>query len=946
MIDETSAVPIHRCPEVLILSNRRSTPASFHPMLAKAATFLIAFVVVLTTGCSLGNLNLTGAPNPTASVLSLAATTLNFGSIVVGAASAAQTLTVSNTGTAALTISNISITGDFAQTNSGCTASIAVNGTCTISIIFTPTATGARTGILTLTSNGTGSPQTVSLSGTGTAPGLVLSATMLNFGSVALGSSSAAQTVTVTNVGTTSLTVSSIAITGDYSDTTSGCVATIAGNGACTISVTFTPTATGVRRGTLTLTSNGSGSPQTISLGGTGTAPILGLSPASLTFNNVNVGAPSAAQIVMISNTGSAPLTVSNIAITGDYSDTNMGCSATLAVNATCQVSVVFTPTTTGLRTGTLTLTSNGTGSPQTVALTGNGVSGPAPFQIVVRAGAQLIAGAVVQGYAAGTTGNGSAPTALFSVPLTTSSTGFATIPTTFSCPAGSPMVYVVSRGGTVAGASGANQNAVLATAVGACSGVFSGIVVNEATTVAAIEALAPFYAVGGSIGSTATNTVGLANAFATAATLADPVAGTSPGSTLPSNAVSPAKRVNSLANLLNACVVSPSACTSLYTDAPQGTTLATNTLDAAYFLAKNPTGNVAAIAALALSSSAYTPALTSVPTDWTMFINYSGGGMDSPSGIGVDSKGNVWVANYFSTASKFTPTGAAVFGSGITGSGLNNSYGLAIDLNDNVWIPNEQPSTSAGIGSVSELSSSGTSLAGNGYINGGLNYPISAAIDPNGTVWVVDYGNSHVTLLNSSGAPLSGTTGYTTPLFAFPVAVAVDANHFGWVVNQSSNNITKVAPDGSSFTNYSCCNLASGLAIDQGDNIWVANYFGNSVSLVTNSGSVVSSNYTANGAIDHPQGIAVDGAGTVWVANYRAPYLSELSGSTSQAPGTSLSSTAGIGGDANLLAAYAVALDASGNIWVSNQGSNTITKFVGLATPVKTPLSGLPQLP
>jgi streptogramin lyase len=296
--------------------------------------------------------------------------------------------------------------------------------------------------------------------------------------------------------------------------------------------------------------------------------------------------------------------------------------------------------------------------------------------------------------------------------------------------------------------------------------------------------------------------------------------------------------------------------------------------------------------------------------------------------------------------ASKFTPNGSPIFPTGLAGGGLNNSYGLAIDLNDNVWIPNEQPFTPVGIGSVSKFNAAGTSLAGNGYVDGGMNYPISAAIDPNGTIWVVDYGNSHVTLLNSTGVPISGTSGYMTPLFAFPVAVAVDGNHFGWIVNQASNYLTKVAPDGSSFTNYSCCNLAAGLAIDQGNNVWVSNYFGDSVSLVTNSGAVIGSGYTGSGSIYHPQGIAIDGGGTVWVANYRARYLTELAGAKATVPGASLSPATGLGADAGLLEAYALALDASGNIWVSNQGNNTITKFIGLGIPVKTPLSGPPQLP
>ena len=319
---------------------------------------------------------------------------------------------------------------------------------------------------------------------------------------------------------------------------------------------------------------------------------------------------------------------------------------------------------------------------------------------------------------------------------------------------------------------------------------------------------------------------------------------------------------------------------------------------------------------------------------------------MSTPTGLGVDSTGSVWVASYFYAASKFTPTGAPVFAPGITGDGLNNSYGLAIDTSNNVWIPNEQPFNANGsIGSVTELTSTGSALSGSdGYIAGGMNYPIATAVDPNGTVWVAEYGTSHISLISSSGAPLSGSGGYFSSNFGFPVAVAIDANHFGWVVNQSSNSVAKVAPDGSTITGYSCCNLASGVAIDQDDNVWVADYFGDSVSLITNAGAVIASNYTAGGAIYHPQGVAIDGGGNVWVANYRAPFLTELAGSTSKTPGTALAPF--IGGDANLVEAYALSLDASGNIWVSNSANNTLTKFIGLAVPVRTPLSGLPQLP
>ncbi len=571
--------------------------------------------------------------------------------------------------------------------------------------------------------------------------------------------------------------------------------------------------------------------------------------------------------------------------------------------------------------------------------------SGPT-FSVLVRAGSLPLAGATVQFYTAGTTGNGSAAKSLLSTAVVTDATGAALVPANYTCPTANGMVYLTASGGQI-GNTSANPGTVLLSAVGACSSVVAGtnVTINEATTVAAAYALQGFLS-GNNIGASATNLTGLTNAFATAATLTNAQTGSTLGTTLPSNGTPAVQRVNTLANALNACVVKASACAGLYTATANGSPA--TTLDAMVNLARNPGTNVGAVYAQAQGSTAYGVGLTSVPLDWTMFINYVGGGLSSPSGIAVDSGGNVWVGSYFQAASKFTPTGAPVFANGVTGYGLNNSYGAAVDLSDNAWFPNEMPFTNQGIGGVTVLTPSGTSAAGPaGYEAGGLNYPISLAIDPNGTTWVVDYGNSHLTLLNSSGTPLSGANGYTTPLFAFPVVVALDGNHFGWIGNQADTTVTKVSPDGTSFTNYNCCNGASGIAVDAGNNIWVANFYGNSVSLISNAGVVVSNGYyTGQNTIDHPQGIAIDGVGNVFVANFRAPYLTELAGSTSGQIGASLSGPQGLGGDAQLLEPFALAVDASGNVWVSNQGSNTVTKYVGLGAPVKTPLSGLPKAP
>ena len=192
---------------------------------------------------------------------------LSFGSAVTGTTSAAQTVTVSNPTGSAASVSSISASGDFSQTNT-CGSSIAANGSCTVSVKFAPTATGSRTG--TLTVNAGGVTSTVSLTGTGTAPGPVLNATpaSLSFAGTDVGSSSAAKAVTVTNSGTSPAAVSGVAVTGDFSQT-NNCSSVAAGS-SCTVTVTFQPTASGTRTGTLTVTSNANNSPATVSLTGSG----------------------------------------------------------------------------------------------------------------------------------------------------------------------------------------------------------------------------------------------------------------------------------------------------------------------------------------------------------------------------------------------------------------------------------------------------------------------------------------------------------------------------------------------------------------------------------------------------------------------------------------------------------------------------------------------------
>jgi hypothetical protein len=201
--------------------------------------------------------------------------------------------------------------------------------------------------------------------------GVTVSPSALNFGSVANGGTSSAQTVTISNPTGSAASVSSIVTTGDFAQTNT-CGSSIAANGSCTVSVTFHPTATGTRTGTLTV--NAGGVTNTVSLSGTGTAPgpVLNASPASLNFASTVVGSTTAAQGFTVTNSGTTAATVSGVSVTGDFSQTN-NCTS-IAVNASCTVNVTFHPTAGGVRSGTVTVTSDANNSPTAVTLTGTGI--------------------------------------------------------------------------------------------------------------------------------------------------------------------------------------------------------------------------------------------------------------------------------------------------------------------------------------------------------------------------------------------------------------------------------------------------------------------------------------------------------------------------------------------------------------------------------------------
>ncbi|MCF8168919.1 MAG: choice-of-anchor D domain-containing protein [Rhodoferax sp.] len=299
---------------------------------------------------------------------------LAFATQNMGSTSASKAVSLSNTGTAALNINSISVTGDFVVTHT-CGAGMGAGGTCDLSITFKPTASGARTGTLTLDTDAPGSPHTVSLSGNGQGALATLSDTSKTFASQDQGTTSAAQTLTLSNTGGAVLNISSIAVTGDFAKTTT-CGTTLAAAANCSISITFSPTTVGALTGSVVITSDASNSPTTVSLSGTGLAvPVVSLNPTTLGLAATAVGSTSTAQSTKLSNTGAAALSLTNISASGDFAVTH-NCGSGLSAAGFCNLSVTFTPTVPGLRTGSITIASNAPGSPHTVALTGTG--GPA----------------------------------------------------------------------------------------------------------------------------------------------------------------------------------------------------------------------------------------------------------------------------------------------------------------------------------------------------------------------------------------------------------------------------------------------------------------------------------------------------------------------------------------------------------------------------------------
>jgi subtilase family serine protease len=338
--------------------------------------------------------NATGSPQAvaltgtgTAPAVTLTPTSLAFASTVVGLTTAAQVVTIKNSGTATLSLTSETITGtnatSFIKSATTCGTTLAAAATCTVSVEFKPAAIGALSASLSIADNAAGSPQAVKLTGTGVTP-VTLTPTSLAFASTLVGSTTAAQVVTIKNVGASTLNLTSETITGtnatSFIKSATTCGTTLAAAATCTVSVEFRPATTGTLSALLSIADSGAGSPQTATLTGTGVAPAVSLTPASIAFPASIVGTTSAEETVTLKNTGTATLTISTIVLggTNPTSFVEIGtCGASLAAGASCLLYVGFKPASAVALSATLGIADNAAGSPHRVTLTGTGTAAP-----------------------------------------------------------------------------------------------------------------------------------------------------------------------------------------------------------------------------------------------------------------------------------------------------------------------------------------------------------------------------------------------------------------------------------------------------------------------------------------------------------------------------------------------------------------------------------------
>jgi sugar lactone lactonase YvrE len=583
------------------------------------------------------------------------------------------------------------------------------------------------------------------------------------------------------------------------------------------------------------------------------------------------------------------------------------------------------------------------------------------PIQGRVHGGQQPVAGAHVYLFATGTaatagkdkaTNSGNASVSLLNSAgsnvafdgvnyyVTTGSDGSFSITGDYTCTSGSQL-YLYALGGNPG--AGTNSSAAFLAGLGACPAGGSTLSpnaffwVNEVTTVATAYALAGYAADAVHISANLAPSngpaaqlvaTGVANAMANVNNLVNISNGVALTSTPGGNGSVPQAEINTLANILAACIngsdASPANCTTLFNAAQSdGTsgTIPTDTATAAINIAHNAGLNIAALYALQTGVAApFAPNLSTQPNDFSLQLSFGGGGVASPHSIAIDGSGNVWAASTGQLVNWYSPLGVPLSDTGMpttTGAEVNS---LLVDLNGNVW-------TLDGNGHYAEFSSTGALLSpGGGYASSNTGASALTS-DTSGFLWSANKTDASTFRVDPNNG--SSVASYSA---ADSSLVAADTAGYIWFAS-NNQSLYKLNETGQVISIYSSLfGASSAIATDSQNTAYVSDPVAAKVVHVSSAGAIGLFSDTVGGA----QSLAVDGANNIFAA---AGQISVHNTSGTLLSGNNYKLPAGT-------VTTSIAIDGSGDLWAaantenSGQPGSHIIELIGVAAPVLAPLS------